>query len=178
MPHRRHRPPSGAPSKNVVLFVGIGVLVLIGLALVFLGPFLGESEETNQIAAQLEDMNNVKQLIGSMVTHRAGAAPDGRLDVYGPLKKSVSDKSLWVEVCRSSRAQNGPTLAQIEADDYSQFPWQRAKAPFDWDSARVRVLLWDGNPQVRARRIVGLNSTVVQTVPEDEFAAYLAERNR
>jgi hypothetical protein len=178
MRHYRIPPPSENSRNKVLLFVGIGVAVVVILAFVLLGPFLSESEETKQIAAQVEDMNNLKQLVGSMRAERSGAAPDGRLDVYGPLKKSTRDKKLWVDVCRSSRSGKGPTLAQIEANDYSNFPWKRAKAPFNWETTRVRVLLWDGSPQPRGRRVVALNSGAVKAVPEDEFAAYLAERNR
>ena len=109
-------------------------------------------------------------------------AADGRIDIYSVLRnewaatsaRTVSDLDI-VRICTSARFGKGPTLAEIRAGDYSNFPYIRRRGPWKAGRAREIPLLWDPEPDDNNKRLVGFSSALVWMVSEDELRVLLEE---
>lgn len=94
---------------------------------------------------KLEDMNGLRSMAAafyfeSMDGHAAPLAPDGRVDIYTMLKGlDDTTRDELVRFCFSARAGKGPSTAEFEAGDYTNFPYQRRRgalagfAPVAWE---------------------------------------------
>lgn len=137
--------PQRSSARPVVIVVAIvvGVAVFVTQILPLLIVLWPRSQKPVQ---RIEDMNDLRMMLGlMMVTNELPLAPDGRIDVYEVLKQHVDPKQV-VDLCNSSRSGKGPTWREIEAGDYTNFPYERRKGAFDRGSP-VRVpLLWDRKP--------------------------------
>ena len=148
--------------------VGITVIgIVAGLVVVLLPK--GQAE-----ADTVEDMNRLRRLSGLVVMQeKIPLAPDGRIDVYKTLVDvAASDRE---DLCFSSRAGTGATAAQIEAGDYSGFPWmrRRGRPPV----GRRVLLLWEKEP-VKGQRVVAWSDSIVKIIYEDEFQELLEATDR
>ncbi|MHC4954069.1 MAG: hypothetical protein ACYTGZ_09275 [Planctomycetota bacterium] len=169
-------PPERAAPLGRKIAVALVLVVLIAglvahLALTLYAIY-GGGDRLRMRGDEIDDKYNVKIMVGLMHIEQAGEAPDERVDVYGPLLRSVRDRERLVALCRSERSGIGPTLEQIEANDYSQFPYARAVGQFPLGT-KDKAVLWDPLPQKTGKRIVGLSGGDAELVPEEEFEQYL-----
>ena len=85
------------------------------------------------------------------MAHKKGSPPvaaDGRIDVYAAAFLEGTQEQID-ELFRSERLGIGPTLAEVRAGDYTNFPYQRFKGV----PSRGDPLLWDKQPVRRYRLI-------------------------
>ncbi len=121
----------------------------------------------------LTDINRTRNLVSTFfLAHRGESPPvaaDGRLDVYAAAGLLVRTQAQIDEFYRSERLGMGPTLAEVRAGDYSNFPYQRFKGtPSIGDP-----WLWDKQP-VRGHRVIAFGGGRSALVDEQEARAILA----
>jgi len=147
----------------LIIFGGIGFYV-------FLPHYLAthKSPEQEAIARTLDDVERAKKLVAIAVFEKAPAAADGRVDIYRPLLATVRDADELVALC--SRSGQGPTLEQIRAGDYSQFPYQRAEGGASMENGSKPVF-WDREPMPTGSRLVALSDCAVFLVTDEKFQA-------
>jgi len=160
--------PRAAPAPPWVQALTAGVIgltalgVVAGLVVVFTAQGVRvPAVETDR--ARLEDIVLFRR-------HPPPLAPDGRLDVYAILGRTMSPEHIR-EVCTSARSGEGPTADEIEADDYLHFPYQRYRGePQELDT----LVLWDRAPTDGERLVArwdGTVFTVSEAAMQDFFAA-------
>lgn len=151
-----------SPVARAVLALGFGVVAFVLVAAL--------SQRPPKRSELVEDTATLRGLAGALIRARSPLAPDGRLDVYGALE------SRDARACRSSRAGAGPTLREIEARDYTNFPWQRRRGAFDPEGAPVPIL-WERSPMEAHAgglcRIVAYSDGSVRVLVGDEDEAML-----
>jgi hypothetical protein len=128
-------------------------------------------------AAQLEDMNSVRNLVGLIVvTQTVGKPPtkDGALDVYFFVRKGdIAPK--YYSVLRSARSETNPTDAEIERGDYTNFPWERYRGERRIDRPPAVPLLWDKQPDAEGKFVVGFSDGSARLMDRDELDEALKE---
>lgn len=146
------------------------VFFLIGLPIAVVAVPHG-----TEIADRLEDVNDVRVMLYALYVGPLGEetplAADGKLDIYGLLRREGKSTEEIVGFCHSSRTGQGPTAAEVEGGDYSRFPYERHTGPIDPDRATERPLLWDREPMPDGSRLVGLAGAAVRIVDAEEFRA-------
>jgi hypothetical protein len=152
------------------VLIGAGVVVvLLVLFLVSLPP---GSPKAPDIATQIEDLTKVRLMLEALHLGPLGdetpLAADGKLNIYGVFLGDGRDVHEIARICRSSRTGEGPTAAQVEADDYTNFPYERHAGPVD--PAVERVLIWDPTPAEDGSRLVGTTGGAARVVDAEEFA--------
>ena len=150
--------------------------VLLGLGLAIAAPVLvlylkGHSQ--GGLQATLTDLNRTRNL-GFFLTHRKESLPvaaDGRIDVYDVFLTSLFARTQEDidDLYRSARLDFGPTLAEVRAGDYTNFPYQRFKGV----PSRGDPWLWDRRP-VRGHRVIAFWASASVLVDEQEARAILA----
>lgn len=143
--------PETAPRSNSKRNVIIIVVVVAAAALFvtrILPLLIVLTPKSQTLAQRLEDTNDLRIIAGLLIiAEEVPLAPDGRIDVYAVLREefSANTKEI-VDICTSSRTGKGPTVKEIEAGDYRNFPYQRYKGARDRKSY-VRVpVVWDRAP--------------------------------
>jgi hypothetical protein len=152
--------------------IGIGVVVvLLVVFLVGLPLATVSTPKGTEIAERLEDLTDVRVMLDALHAGPLGEetplASDGKLDVYGVLRREGMSTQDIVKLCRSSRSGRGPTAAEVEAGDYSNFPYERHAGPVD--PAVERALLWDPAPGEGGTRLVGLTGASARFIDDGEF---------
>ena len=176
MSRRANAVPPPTPeqrAKRRKKLLAIGGIVLVGVAALvyFVLPIIllvTPNTKTMRIAQKVEDTNNIRQMVGVMISDGADAAPDGRVDVYKALLATTDNPQQLVEICRGARTGKGATIEQIRGGDYSQFPFVRAKGTVTLEMTD-RPLLWDAAPREDGERVVGLANGAAMSIPEAEF---------
>jgi hypothetical protein len=165
------------PTKIIIVVALVGVFVLGGIA-VLAGLVVVLIPKSQSIAHELDDMNDMRQMVGLIAAETGSGevamAVDGRIDVYAVLLKLRQADSNLVEICTSARFGKGPTLAEIRAGDYSEFPYIRRRGAWELGSAREIPLMWDPEPNADDERLVGFSSARAAMVSEVELRALLA----
>ena len=126
------------------------------------------------MAPTMEDLNDLRQIAGVLLTSDAPLAPHGRIDVYPLVRKSEGDgeRERILRICHSSRSDKGPTWPEIEAGDYRNFPYQRYRGVPNRGSL-VRVpLVWDrvsGDGEARVAGFSDGSATFEEEATFQEF---------
>ena len=181
--HSGHRPSrwtkaagqgARAPSPFAWILIGVGVVVvLIGVLFIGLPIAILSVPPATQISDRLEDVNDVRLMLGALYVGPLGEetplAPDGKLDIYGLLRREGKSTEEIVGFCHSSRTGKGPTAAEVEGGDYTHFPYERHAGPIDIDDTSQRPLIWDREPMPDGSRLVGLAGAAVRIVDAEEF---------
>jgi hypothetical protein len=166
-----------APPAQTRPLRGWVLLLIIGASLAVLVPvyilptwrkIAAGRNRMNTLAAKLEDMNRLRNIAGLCVCKMMDGedmplAPDGRVDVYGILVESGAET---VEACFSARAGKGPTKAECEAGDYTNFPYQRRRGLPDPKGGTHTPLLWERSP-IDGERLVGMCDGSVEMCQEE-----------
>jgi len=160
------------PSGTRFLLVLIPVIIFGGIGFYALLPHYIGSKPAPDVRATEQDIKAMRQLVALMVRSSAGVAPDGRIDAYGALKVLVADEKLRIRLCRSARSGKGPTIEEIRAGDYTNFPYERARGEFSATGAE-RPVLWDRAPTEKGPRLIVFNNGTAKGVPEAEFKKLL-----
>lgn len=160
--------------KKVRIFIVVATVVVLGVWTTALWRERARYSKMARVADELEDHNRLKRILVLMHTNapKPRWAADGRVDVYGVLLQAGLAEEEIIDLCRSSRSRGGPTLDEIRAGDYSDFPFARRRQPLT--GSATEVLLWDRRPQFLGRRLFGLHGAAVKYVPEAAFADELA----
>jgi hypothetical protein len=144
--------------------MGIRVtLVLLGFAL----AACGESR-SQMLARRLQTVSNVRILVGLMV---ASSEPfpmkDGALDVYHFVKSGDITRDNY-DVLRKPGAKV-PTDAEIDAGDYTNFPYERYRGEAKRDGVRPVPLLWEKTPDREGIYVVGMSDGSARAVDQVDF---------
>jgi len=175
--------PPDPPRRSSTLSVVIAVAVFVAAGLFATGILplpitFGPRGPT--MVQKLEDLNRLRMMAGLLVSLEDDPlAPDGRIDLYEVLRSEISDREQILEMCRSSRTGKGPTWKEIEAGDYTNFPYQRRRGAVDRKSF-VRVpVVWDREPSDRSirdhakQRLVAFSDGSVEFEEEAAFRKFL-----
>ena len=148
--------------------------VLLGLGLAIAAAvlvlYLKDRAQGGWLQAEVTDMNRTRSLVSLLLTHKKESPPvaaDGRIDVYAGLL--VTTQAQVDEIYRSERLDLGPTLAEVRAGDYTNFPYQRFKGV----PSRGDPWLWDKRP-VRGQRFIVFGTSRLRRVDEQDARAILA----
>ena len=148
----------------LIIFGGIGFYALL--------PHHIGSKPAPDVRAMEQDLNAMRQIAALMVRSSGDVAPDGRVDAYGALQLVVADEKLQIKLCHSARSGKGPTIEEIRAGDYTNFPYQRARGKFRATGAEKPVL-WDRAPTEMGPRLIVFNNGTAKGVPEADFEKLL-----
>ena len=122
-------------------------------------------------AGRVEDMNSMRNILGSLayVRKEFPFAADGRLAAYAAFGPKGIEEGL--AYFRSAQSGRGPTLEEVRAHDYRNFPWVRYRRVEGTElvPGKGKVpLLWDPQPDDDGGRVVGFSDTSVRYVEEYE----------
>ena len=149
------------------VLLGLGLAIAAAVLVLYLKDHASLPWE----AAKIADINQTRMLVGYLSrTHKKESPPvaaDGRIDVYAGLL--VTTQAQVDEIYRSERLDLGPTLAEVRAGDYTNFPYQRFKGV----PSRGDPWLWDKRP-VRGQRFIVFGTSRLQRVDEQDARAILA----
>jgi len=126
-------------------------------------------------AAKVEDLNDMRDLVGLLVVGGKMPIKDGRLDVYALVRKGDITQEHFA-LFRSSRFEKGPSVEEIEKGDYANFPYERFKGEVKLGA--LVPLLWDKEPDRNNGRVVGFSSGAAKYLPEDEVQALLEKHGQ
>jgi len=125
-------------------------------------------------AATMEDLNSLRNLAGLVVVAEKVPMKDGALDVYAFVTAGDVTKDKY-EIFRSKRLGTGPTDKEIEAGDYTNFPWERYRGdPAKLRSFRggPRPVLWEKEPGADGKQVAAMSDgSAMLLTPEDLAAA-------
>lgn len=93
-------------------------------------------------------------------------APDGRVDVYALLRPLDNPRDEIVRFCFSARAGKGPSAAEFEAGDYTNFPYQRRRGGAARGAGVTALVAWERQP-TDGKRLVALADGGVLLQDED-----------
>lgn len=162
----------------LVLAVAIAVAVLV-----FLLPWRRGAAEgrtaTDVIVDKVQDINGLRHMAGAafFATTSDKAMPmarDGRIDIYALLKTLVNPRDELVQFCFSARAGKGPSRAEFEAGDYTNFPYQRRRGWPDLKPVQGALVVWEREPR-NGERLVALSNGAVQTWDEERMQRFFRE---
>lgn len=122
--------------------------------------------------AQMEDLNNLRNLVGLVVVSEKPPMKDGALDVYAFVRTGDITPENY-RVFRSARSGTGPTKEEIERGDYANFPWERRRG--EWKRAESVPLLWEKQPDAEGNVLVGLSDGSAQTWDKERLQKALRE---
>ena len=101
-------------------------------------------------------------------------ARDGRIDLYAILKPLDNPRAELVRFCFSTRAGRGPSSAEFEAGDYTNFPYQRRGGAPDLKTPPGALLVWEREPR-NGERLVALSDGPVLTWDEEKMQRFFRE---
>jgi hypothetical protein len=116
----------------------------------------------------IEDQNRLRMIAGLFVVTREFPTRDGFIDPY----KFVRDGNITREnfgLFRSDRLGIGPTDAEIERGDYTNFPWERCRGEAHF-GVPVFPLLWERRADRRGGVIVALSDGSAKYCEREDFA--------
>ena len=115
-------------------------------------------------AATIEDLRALKDLAALTVMCEQIPMKDGALDIYGFVRIGDVIQPQY-GIFRSKRLGTGPTDKEIEAGDYTNFPWERYRGDGKLEGPPV-PLLWERKPDKEGKVLVALSDgTVVHREP-------------
>jgi hypothetical protein len=117
--------------------------------------------------AGLQDFNSIINLGRGLIGAGCPVGEDGHVDPYALLRTEDLSPSDMVMFCASIRQNKAPTLEQIEAGDYSEFPWERHWGPVDAD--RVVPLLWENEADKSGYRIVAFTNGAIKYLSNEKW---------
>lgn len=133
-------------SSNTVIFVVVacivGGVVLVGILAGLVVVLIPKSQVR---VHQLQDTNDLREIAGFIVSAESDVpiARDGRIDVYAFLRREGVDRQAILDICRSDRTGKGPSWAEVEAGDCTNFPYQRHRGALDPESPVAVPVVWD-----------------------------------
>ena len=127
----------------------------------------------------LEDINNIRNLVSYL--QLAGGdplrlAPDGRIDVYQFVRSGEIEGEDDLQVYGSEWAGQQPTLEEMLAGDYTNFPYERHRGEVSPKTLGV-PLLWDKVSRHNGH-YVGCTQGRCAFMEEAEFRALLREHGQ
>lgn len=123
-------------------------------------------------AATLEDISNLRNLVGMVVASDKPPMKDGALDPYAFVAKGDIAREQY-GVFRSNRQDKAPTEEEIGRGDYTNFPWERYRGePGKLRRARV-PLLWEKEPGADGQHVVGMSDGSAELMSAEGLAAAL-----
>jgi len=166
-------------SRGARIALGAGVFGLLALAIVSqLSPEPGRDPNL-AIVEEAEDQARLKQLAMYVVLRTdLPLTKGGQLDLYRVVLDAEPNERAVIDLCFSARARQGPTIEEIRAGNYRQFPYARASGKFEVRDGDLTALLWDPSPQTREQRLIALDDGSCRTIPEAEFAAFLESKSK
>jgi len=153
-------------------FATIARMTRITLALSFLVvASCGEKGSTKVMVRRMEDWNRFRQLAELIVVADPAPFKDGTLDPYAFVKTGGVKKGDY-DLFRSATLTKGPTDAQIESGDYTNFPWERYRGdPSGIKGFPSVPLLWEKEPGAKGRLVAWSDGSCRFTSPEEFNAA-------
>lgn len=146
-----------SPTWLAVLLAAPAICIL----LTFVLPFL--PQRSTSIVCHFPELD-----LMALVQHvRTDAlARDGRLDVYALLRRELASgrlsKESIAEICR------GPSWEEIEAGDYTNFPYHRRKRSFSPDADPPVPVLWEPRGTRKGGRLVAFSGGSVRFCDDAE----------
>ena len=133
---------------------------------------------TDVIVDKVQDINGLRHMAGAALfaTTLDKAMPmarDGRIDIYAMLKALDNPRDELVQFCFSARAGKGPSRAEFEAGDYTNFPYQRRRGP-DLKTPEVALIVWEREPR-SGERLVALYDGAALTWDEARMQRFFRE---
>jgi hypothetical protein len=118
----------------------------------------------------LEDINNLRCIVGLAVAEPQTPMKDGVFDPYAFVRKGDVLREQY-GVFHSARSGTGPTDEEIERGDYTNFPWQRHRG----DGKRIGrfPLLWEKEADKKGGRVVGFADGSAEYCRSDSLAIHL-----
>ena len=119
----------------------------------------------------MDDTNSLRNLSGNLLDVEGPLPVDGegRVDVFKIISSEWARESDMVDFCHSKRFDEGPTIAQIRASDYTDFSYARG-----WPSGPdSRPILWDRrawSESEKGHRLVAFADGAVKRLTKDQFA--------
>ncbi len=110
--------------------------------------------ELGQRQGDLFSLTDIRRVV--LRTDPVPLAPDGKIDVYKALQRTIDDPDLLKSLCSSERKGGGPSYEMIKAGDYSKFPFERARGPVRRDDPN-QMLFWDPEPDNYGVRLVAFS---------------------
>ena len=152
------------------VLLGLGLAIAAAVLVLYL-----KGHAQGGLQATVTDINRTRNLVATFfLTHRKERLPvaaDGRIDMYDVFLTSLFARTQEDidDLYRSERLDFGPTLAEVRAGDYKNFPYQRFKGV----PSRGDPWLWDRRP-VRGHRVIAFGASTSVLVDEQEARAILA----
>jgi len=139
----------------------------LGFVFYVLQPVMVLPRGKQALARQIQDINDLRQIVGIMLSRNdpAPLAKDGRIDVYRILRREQPDTRQIQDILHSSRADAGPSIAEIEAGDYSNYAYQRHLGPIDPRSSERVPVIWEREP-TGGEQVVAYSDGSVRAEPE------------
>ncbi len=129
-------------------------------------------ERRGDRVATIEDINNLRNLVGLVVVSAKPPMKDGALDPYAFVTTGDIGRAQY-KVFRSNRQGKGPTDDEIARGDYANFPWERYRG----DAAKLRgariPLLWEKEPGADGKHVAGMSDGSAELVSPEGLAAAL-----
>jgi hypothetical protein len=146
------------------------------------GPALwrgGTKSAADKATDRIRDMLGLRAIAAAAAFATMGGRPmplarDGRVDVYAMLRSLGKPRDELVRFCFGAGAGRGPSRAEFDAGDYSNFPYQRRRGSPDPGSAEGAPVAWDREPR-DGERLVALSDGAVLTWPEEAMQRYFRE---
>ena len=118
-----------------------------------------------------EDANKLKQMVQTIQYAReVYVTEDGRIDVYRTIFAELELSEDNAKLLEIYTVGPGPTIAEIQAGDYTNFAWGRAPATILEQTGERLPLLWYLAPR-EGLRLVGFTDGAVRALTEEEFRA-------
>jgi hypothetical protein len=130
----------------------------------------------SHLGPRIEDVNSIRNVLG-MLAHVRKSFPfaaDGRLAAYEAFEPGEREQLL--PYFRSVRTGKGPTLAEVRANDYRNYPWGRHKRVPGREPVPGRgkvPMLWDLVPDEEGGRLVGFSDGAVKWLEEPDVQVLL-----
>lgn len=170
------------PSRLWVVLLVLAVAIAVAV-LVYLLPrrhgAVQDRSVTDMIVDRVQDINGLRYMAGStfFATTSNKAMPmarDGRIDIYALLETSDNTRDELVQFCFSARAGKGPSRAEFDAGDYTNFPYQRRRGAPDLKTPEGALIVWEREPR-NGERLVALANGAVQTWDEERMQRFFRE---
>jgi len=134
---------------RVIFAAGVVVAIVYALGATYIGT-------PQSLKSRLEDTNTLRGL-AKLVTD-TGKIPlkDGAFDPCAFVRSGDIVREQYKFFFYSARSDTGPTEAEIEHCDYTNFPWERYRGDGRLEGPPV-ALLWSSKPDRDGRRWTGFS---------------------
>ena len=150
-------------SGRIYAGAALACLVVGGIALVVDEP--NKLDDVEQLHAdRVQDMLSLRALAGLVIVSIQAGQPVTRsdaLDVYGLVGKAARRRD-GHDILRSARSGIGPTDAEVEKGDYTNFPWERYRGTLTTFHGEPVPLLWEKAPGPDGLVLVALSNGAVR----------------